>query len=690
MTDIFAVAAGLSITASIMAGIIFVLRAALKQRHGISRAAFVFLWLLVFLRACLPFGFDDDFGWAEDPLPGQAIYGAVHGQAFDGQGAAPAPAAGAGERDFRTDGVSEPETGGSPASAPENPAFTSGDIVKLLSLIWAGGTAFFIILFAAAYIKKILHIRKLPSFTSDSEIRAVFERLSAETGTGRAELKKDVKHGGAVYGVFRPVIVLGEENPDRTEMILLHEMIHIKRKDNLKKVFAYGVLALHWFNPVMWLSVRLMCRDIEMACDEKVVRMIGTEGRKHYAGIILSCAQVSAGNAAASYFGESPVYERIKHILSGRKKQRAVPVICGAAAVFLLLGCFTSPVSGVTEKIAESARGDIQSSFQEFRVPEADLYSVRDYAVFSEGAVFVLDKEREGLYTFCVMNEAGEAAAEYDVPKSEGIYRGSMYCDDGDVYFAADSGETITVRKLDTDTGKISDVTSAGESRTSVNLFGGDGYLCWYEGSVLKIFDLTAGKTAAEFETTGNQDYGAVLDGWTAYQYKNPENGAVTVRTVNLISGEYYEAPSALGDNTYSVYGNGKYTVYKEEYGSSGYAEKDGAGYPEVYVYNAAQDTTVSLWELVPEEFADKLSPKLWGINLLGNSLIICGDGNAVYTVDLDNGDTEELISGSEGIGYYTYKNSGIAVSTMLYAAENGGAVGTGNIYIARLVNREN
>ena len=80
MTDIFAVAAGLSITASIMAGIIFVLRAALKQRHGISRAAFVFLWLLVFLRACLPFGFDDDFGWAEGPLPGQAIYGAVHGQ----------------------------------------------------------------------------------------------------------------------------------------------------------------------------------------------------------------------------------------------------------------------------------------------------------------------------------------------------------------------------------------------------------------------------------------------------------------------------------------------------------------------------------------------------------------------------------------------------------------------------------
>ncbi|MDO4482703.1 MAG: M56 family metallopeptidase [Bacillota bacterium] len=677
---------GLSISASMMAGVVFVLRAVLKKKHGVSRAAFVFLWLFVFVRACLPFGFETDLGWAESPLPEQSIYGAVYSQVFDGHAAAPAPETGAGARDFRTEETPEPETGGSPASAPGEAAASYVDLMNLIPGLWAAGAAFFIIFFAAAYIKKILQIRKLPHFAPDSEMIQIFERLKAETGAKKAELRRGSDPGGAVYGMFRPVAAIGEENTDIAEMIILHELVHIKRKDNLKKAFAHLALAVHWFNPVMWTAVRFMCRDIEMACDEKAVRVLGAEGRKQYAGIILRCARVYSGNPAASYFGESPVYERIKHIMAGGKHPAGIPLICLAVSAFLVMGCFAAPASAFSEKTVLSKTEEVRSAFQEFQVPEADMYSVIDYAVISDGAVFVIDKENENMYTFCVMNSDGDAEAQYDVPKTGWIYTGSMYSDDDAVYFAADSGERVSVRCFDPKTGRISEAAYAGGSENPVKLFGGDGYLCWYEGQVLKVFDLSAGKTSAEYLTAGNQDYGAVLDGWISYQYINPESGKAAVRTVNFESGQYYEAESLLGENTYSVYGNEKYTVYKEDFGSTAAEESGETGYPEVYIYDAEKTATFSLWDIVPEEFADKLRPKLWGINLLGNSLIICGEGNSVYTVNLENGNTEELISGNEGIGYYTFRNSGKTVTTMLYAAENGSAVGTGNIYIARLV----
>lgn len=688
MTEAFKIIVVLSIAASIMVGIVLILRTASKKKHGISRRAFVFLWLLVFVRACLPFGFDDDFGlgWAENHLPGQVLYGAVYEQVFDGQEVAPAPLSVAGERELMTEAAGQMSIERAPASARQETGFTKQNLIEILSIVWISGAATFLLFFMISYIIKCMQIRRLAQAELNLRNKAIFEVYKEKTGVKNVRIKKDNHNEGATYGIISPVITVGEDNSQRLEMILLHELVHIKRKDNLKKLFAYCVVSLHWFNPLMWVALRRMGRDIEMACDETVVRILGTDGRKRYAGTILDCAQTFDGVAAASYFGESPLYERIVHIMSGKKKPKAVPIVCMAAILFLVSGCFSSPVSGLIGKTSEALLSiNVQSSFQEFKVPEAANNNVIDYAVLEKGAVFVLDKENEDSYTFYIMNEKGELSAEYLLPKSEGIYKGSMYCDEEFSYFALDLGEKAQIRSLDIASGEIDYVTEVGASSYALKLFGGEGYLCWYEGNILKTFSLSENKASTEYITTGNQDYGAVLDGWIAYSYK-ASNENTMLRAVNLVNGEFYEASSALDENTYSVYGNGEYIVYKQDYISEGTERADGSMVPEVYIYDSKQNTTLSLWEMIPAEYTEKLGSSLWGINLLADRLIICGEGNSVYTVDLEEKKVEELTSEREGIGYYTYKNSGKAVSTMLYVAENDAAISTGNIYIARLI----
>ena len=92
--------------------------------------------------------------------------------------------------------------------------------------------------------------------------------------------------------VDRPVIVLPqrEYSADELENILRHELAHLRRRDIIYKWFAAAVTALHWFNPLVWVAYILFCRDIELACDEKVVKGLDGAARADYSQALLSCA----------------------------------------------------------------------------------------------------------------------------------------------------------------------------------------------------------------------------------------------------------------------------------------------------------------------------------------------------------------------------------------------------------------
>ncbi|GEM_PF-987361 len=145
-----------------------------------------------------------------------------------------------------------------------------------------------------------------------------------------------------VCGLAKPRIYLPVGLPEAERgYVLLHERAHIGRRDYLIKPLAFLALSVHWFNPIMWLSFRLMCLDMEMSCDERVARELDEEGRAGYSAVLARLATgrpILAGSPLA--FGESGVKGRVRNILNYKRPAfRAIAVAgiaCVAAALFLL------------------------------------------------------------------------------------------------------------------------------------------------------------------------------------------------------------------------------------------------------------------------------------------------------------------------------------------------------------------
>lgn len=145
-----------------------------------------------------------------------------------------------------------------------------------------------------------------------------------------------------IFGLFRPRIYIpyGLEEPV-LEQVLSHERAHLHRRDHWIKPFAFTLLAVYWYNPLLWVGYILLCRDIEVACDERVVRGLDEDTRRQYATALLQCGVERRSIAACPLaFGEVSIKQRIKSVLNYRKPLLWVIivslVVCSVAAVCLL------------------------------------------------------------------------------------------------------------------------------------------------------------------------------------------------------------------------------------------------------------------------------------------------------------------------------------------------------------------
>ncbi len=145
-----------------------------------------------------------------------------------------------------------------------------------------------------------------------------------------------------VLGIPKPRIYLpynlGEEE---RKHVIAHERSHIRRRDHWWKPLGFGLLTLHWFNPLMWVAYILLCRDIELACDEKVIKELGNEERANYTQALLACSVNRRMIAACPLaFGEVGVKERVKSVMNYKKPTfwiiLVAIVVCVATAVFFL------------------------------------------------------------------------------------------------------------------------------------------------------------------------------------------------------------------------------------------------------------------------------------------------------------------------------------------------------------------
>lgn len=200
-----------------------------------------------------------------------------------------------------------------------------------------------------------------------------------------------------ILGVFRPrIYVPSDLEGEALTYVAAHEHAHLRRRDHWWKPLGYLLLTVFWFHPLLWVGYLLLCRDIELACDERVIRDLGDDEKRAYSQALVDCAVDRRAIAACPVaFGELGVKQRVKTVLHYKKP--AFWLVAAAAVLCIVLAvCFlTDPVTetglplGTTYHFNEViySNGSYSSSY--------DLFVADSYTV-SEDGEFILDGETVG------------------------------------------------------------------------------------------------------------------------------------------------------------------------------------------------------------------------------------------------------------------------------------------------------
>ena len=200
--------------------------------------------------------------------------------------------------------------------------------IFVLNCIWLAGIAAMLVYMLASYIRVMRCVRGARQFRDNTYTS---ESVSSPF----------------VLGLIRPRIYL-PENMDAISMsyVIAHEEAHLRRLDHLWKPFGFLLLAVHWFNPLIWIGYILLCRDIEMACDERVVRGMNEEERADYSEALLECSvNRKIISACPLAFGEIGAKARIKTVLNYKKPAFWIVVLAVIASVTAAVCFLTNPIT---------------------------------------------------------------------------------------------------------------------------------------------------------------------------------------------------------------------------------------------------------------------------------------------------------------------------------------------------------
>jgi len=202
-------------------------------------------------------------------------------------------------------------------------------------------------------------------------IYTVISYVKVKSKIGTAVLYKDKIYQSEnvispfVLGLIKPKIYL-PFNMDEKDMehVVAHETAHICRKDHLWKPIGFLLLTLHWFNPIMWLGYVLLCRDIELACDEKVIKGLGHDERADYSQALLTCSVNRRIIAACPLaFGEVGVKDRVKSVLNYKKPAFWIIIAAVIACVAVAVCFLTNPPSD-NEKTSVNPSSEIFTEYE--------------------------------------------------------------------------------------------------------------------------------------------------------------------------------------------------------------------------------------------------------------------------------------------------------------------------------------
>lgn len=317
----------MSITGGVVILAVLVLRMLLRRAPKIISYC---LWSVVLFRLLCPVSFSLPFSLLETAGSPAVTEGVVHYIPEDIL-----------YSEAQTANMQAPEDGNGAINnaLPLTAEKQSADMVEIGMMIWGGGMLL-ILTYAVGMLIILIEKLRGASLVDREKLRAAgAESLIPD---GIAVYEKRGLPTPFVLGVIRPNVYL-PSGIDETELryILLHEGIHIRRGDHIVKVVSFFTLCLHWFNPLVWAAFFLSGRDMEMACDEAVLRRLGNSVKKDYSASLLNLAtgrRILGGAPLA--FGEGDTGSRIRNVLKYRKPRTILictaSVTALAAAVLLL------------------------------------------------------------------------------------------------------------------------------------------------------------------------------------------------------------------------------------------------------------------------------------------------------------------------------------------------------------------
>lgn len=311
MSEIFIKLLNMSISAGWLVICVVVLRLILKKA---PRWIACILWALVAVRLLCPFSLESVLSLvpSAETIPEEIIYS----ESPEIESGIPV-----------INSTVNPIISDSLAPAPKDFVNPMEIITGIASVLWIVGVAAMAIYAVVSYIR----IRK---------------RVSEAVRDGDGVWICDRIDTPFILGLFSPRIILPSSlSGEDREYVISHERAHLSRMDHIWKPLGYTILTVYWFNPLIWIAYILLCRDIEAACDEKVIKQLGEGAKKPYAEALINCSvprrMISACPLA---FGESGVKERVRNVLNYKKPAFWIIIVAVIACIATGIFFLTDPI----------------------------------------------------------------------------------------------------------------------------------------------------------------------------------------------------------------------------------------------------------------------------------------------------------------------------------------------------------
>ncbi len=205
-------------------------------------------------------------------------------------------------------------------------------IAFIATIVWAAGVAAMLLYALISYIRLRLKVREAVKYEDNIML---CDNIASPF----------------ILGIIRPKIYIpssvGEQD---MYYVLAHENAHLKRRDHFWKPLGFFLLSVYWFNPVLWVAYILLCRDIELACDEKVIKSLGIETKKPYSTALVNCSvSRRALTVCPLAFGEVGVKKRVKTVLNYKKPAFWIIIVALITCIVVAVCFLTNPTSDINE-----------------------------------------------------------------------------------------------------------------------------------------------------------------------------------------------------------------------------------------------------------------------------------------------------------------------------------------------------